>query len=242
MGEVSARYTTPLTPADYAFSIWGLIFLGLLVYAGWQLLPAQRANPLPDAVAKPLTVANVATATWVVLFAHEQLLASVGIMLVILVAVILTYGRARNLIRTTHVAPRWVSIPFALFLGWISVATVLNVTIGLQAAGVNLSGNSVDNLVYFLLAVIIGLMLTLARVFQERVLPLVAAWALVGIWAAHVSDRPTLAWTALAGAVLVTLLGLVLAQQGRQLQPWEISSAAAAAMEAEIAARHREVH
>ena len=42
MGAVSAKYPTPLTPAGYAFGIWGLIFLGLSIYAVWQLLPAQR--------------------------------------------------------------------------------------------------------------------------------------------------------------------------------------------------------
>src|SRR5205823_422208 len=63
MGMVSAKYPTLLTPAGYAFSIWGLIFLGLVVYAIWQLLPGQQKLSLPDAVAKPLILANIATAT-----------------------------------------------------------------------------------------------------------------------------------------------------------------------------------
>ena len=97
MGAVSAQHPTLLTPAGYAFSIWGLIFLALTGYIVWQLLPAQRANPLPDAVARPLTLASVATAAWVVLFAYERLVLSVLVMLVILGALIVAYGRARRL-------------------------------------------------------------------------------------------------------------------------------------------------
>lgn len=237
MGDVSAKHTTLLTPAGYAFAIWGLIFLALVLYAGWQLLPAQRANPLPDAVAKSLILANLGCAAWVMLFAHERFMLALGVMLLVLVALMFTYGTARDLIRGTHVAPRWVSIPFALFLGWISVATVLNVTIALQAVGFRVDAGLALKLAYVALALLIIVILILARVFQERMLPLVAAWALVGIWAARISAVPDLAWVALAGAVAVLILGLVLAQQGRKLQPWEISAAAAAAAEAEIQAR-----
>ncbi|GAA4364978.1 hypothetical protein GCM10023185_34900 [Hymenobacter saemangeumensis] len=228
MGEVSAKYTTLLTPAGYAFSIWGLIFFSLLVYAVWQLLPGQRANPLPDEVAKPLLVANLGCAAWVLLFAHEQILASVLTMLAILAATVLAYGTARDLIRLQGVAPRWVSIPFALFLGWILVASVLNIAIGLHVAGLDVSLELSTMMAYGVLALMLGLVLVLTRVFQERTLPLVAAWALVGIWVARLSEHPDLAWVAMAGAVVVAILGLVLAQQGRKLQPWEVASAAAA--------------
>jgi hypothetical protein len=238
MGELSAKYYTPLTPAGYAFSIWGLIFLSLAVYAAWQLLPAQRRNPLPDAVAKSLALANLAAAAWVVLFSYEKILASVGVMFIILIALMLTYGTARGMLRTTNVAPRWVSIPFALFLGWITVATFINVTIGLQVLGWQVAPGAAITLTYILLVLIVLLTLVLARVFQERTLPLVIGWALVGIWVAHVSQNPTLAWTMLASAVLVVLVGLVLAQQGRKLQPWEVSSAAAAEAQAHHGTHH----
>ncbi|RZK87514.1 MAG: hypothetical protein EOO62_39090, partial [Hymenobacter sp.] len=46
-GQMSARHPTLLTPAGYAFSIWGVIFSGLILYTIWQLLPRQRAAALP---------------------------------------------------------------------------------------------------------------------------------------------------------------------------------------------------
>lgn len=236
MGEVSAKFPTPLTPAGYAFSIWGVIFLALLGYAGWQLLPAQRGLRLPDAVARPLTLASAATGLWVVLFANEQIGLSVGTMLVILGSLIVAYGRARALVRA-GAAPAWVSIPFALFLGWILVAATINLTLGLRELTGPVAPELENALAYGLLAVVVSLGLQLSRAFQERTFGLVLAWALAGVWAAQLRENPALGWAALAGAALVLLLGLVLAEQGRKLQPWQITQRAA---ERE-AARRREM-
>lgn len=217
MGTVSAKYPTLLTPAGYAFSIWGLIFLSLTVYAVWQLLPAQRTNPLPDAVAQPLTLASIATALWVVLFAYERLLLSLLTMLVILGALVITYGRARRLV-LTGAAPRWTSAPFALYLGWISVATVINSIIGLQRLGWEPALNLSVLLALLLLAVVVGLGLLVSREFNETVFPLVVAWALVAIWVAQRGAYPELGWAALIGAVVVALGGVVLGSgRGRRV-------------------------
>ncbi|MBC8084225.1 MAG: hypothetical protein H7Z21_13550 [Hymenobacter sp.] len=210
MGAVSAKYPTLLTPAGYAFAIWGLIFLALTVYVVWQLLPAQRLNPLPAAVAQPLTLASVATAAWVVLFAYERLLLSWLVMLVILGALIIGYGRARRL-ALAEAAPRWTSLPFALYLGWISVATVINSIIGLQRLGWQPALNVSVLLALLLLAVVVGLGLAVGREFGEVAFPLVVAWALVAIWVAQRNQYPELGWMALAGAGVVVVGGLVLA-------------------------------
>jgi len=215
MGAVSAQYPTLLTPAGYAFSIWGLIFLGLTAYAGWQLLPAQRHKTLPDAVARPLTLASVATAAWVVLFAYEQILLSVFTMLVILGALILVYGRARRRVLAQE-APRWVSLPFALYLGWISVATTINLTIGMQQLGWRPAENVSVLLTLVLLAVVTVLGLLVSRQFREVAFPLVVAWALIAIWVARRATYPELGWAPVAGAVVVSLGGFVLASRHRR--------------------------
>ncbi|MCC2546173.1 hypothetical protein LJY25_06930 [Hymenobacter sp. BT175] len=217
MGEVSARYPTPLTPAGYAFSIWGLIFLTLTIYAVWQLLPAQRASPLPDAIAPPLTLASVATAGWVVLFAFELILLSVLVMLLILGCLIVVYGRSRRLVLCRQV-PGWTSVPFALYLGWISVATVINVTIGLRVLGWQTSAGVASGLAVGLLIVVVLLGLVISRRFSEAVFPLVVSWALVAIWMAQRGQYPVLGWAAVAGAVVVGGGGVLLSvRASRQL-------------------------
>ena len=235
MGQVSAKYPTLLTPAGYAFSIWGLIFLGLAVYAVWQLLPAQSKLSLPNALAKPLTLANIATAGWVMLFAHEQILPSVGVMVLILALLTVVYGRARRRI-FAGAAPAWVGVPFSLFLGWISVASVINITIGLRELGWQTADGLSVTLTLGLLAVIVALGLLISRVFRDMVVPWVLAWALVAIWVVRLREVSELGWAALAGAVLVAVLGIVLSRQGGRKEPWQLRDEATAAAEAEIAA------
>ncbi|SHI29799.1 hypothetical protein SAMN02745146_0423 [Hymenobacter daecheongensis DSM 21074] len=208
---VSGKYPTLLTPAGYAFSIWGLIFLSLIVYAVWQLLPAQRTSQLPDAVAKPLTLACVATGGWLVVFAYELLPLSVLVMVLILGALIVAFGRVRRRVRT-GLTPHWTSIPFALYLGWISVASVINITIGLRELGWRTAENGSVLLTFVLLAVVVALGLVIGSVFRNVVYPLVIAWALVGIWVAQRGGSyPELALAALVGAAVVALGGVLLA-------------------------------
>ncbi len=236
MGMVSARYPTLLTPAGYAFSIWGLIFLGLAVYAVWQLLPAQRALSLPDAVAKPLMLASVATGTWVVLFAYELILPSVGVMLVILGSLVVVYGRARRRV-FAGAAPTLASIPFSLYLGWISVASVINITIGLRQLGWQTAEDLSVTLALGLLFVIVSLALLISWAFRDMVLPLVMAWALAAIWVVRLREVPELGWTALIGATVAALGGILLSRLGGRKTSWQLRDEAAVAIEAEIAAR-----
>ena len=235
MGAVSAKYPTLLTPAGYAFGIWGLIFLGLAVYAVWQLLPAQRQASLPDALARPLTLASVATGAWVVLFAHELIVPSVGVMLLILGALVVVYGRARRRV-IARAAPAWAGVPFSLYLGWISVASVINIIIGVRELGWKTAEGVSVVLVLGLLMVVVGLALLISRAFQDLVFPLVVAWALVAIWVVRLREVPELGWAALAGAVVAVVLGAVLSRRGGRKTPWQIRDEAVAAAEAEIAA------
>lgn len=234
---VSAKYPTLLTPAGPAFSIWGLIFLGLLLYAGWQLLPAQRQLSLPDALAKPLTLASVGLGVWVVLFAHEQIVPSAGVMLLILASTAVAYGRARRRI-FAEAAPHLAGVPFSLLLGWISVAAVINFTIAIHTLGWQTAEGASVILTLGLLAAVVGLGLLMGRVFRDLVFPLVVAWALVWVWVARLREVPELGWAALIGAVVVAIGGFVLARLGGRKTAWQLRDEAVAAAEADIAARN----
>ncbi|RFP65386.1 tryptophan-rich sensory protein [Hymenobacter lapidiphilus] len=210
---VSGKYPTPVTPAGYAFSIWGVIFLSLLAYSVWQLLPAQRRNPLPDLLARPLVLVNVLTGIWLVIFAYELLLLSALVMVGILAALALAYGRLRRQARyEPDTVPLWVNLPFGLYLGWISVALVVNATVALgqywqpePARGINLA--------VILMGIVAGLALNVTGRSRELAYPAAVTWGLVGIWVARngVPDTQFLAGAALLAAAVVAVgsLGLV---------------------------------
>ena len=222
---VSAKYPTLLTPDGYAFSIWGVIFLGLSVYAIWQLLPAQAGIAALDRVARTLTLVSVATSMWVVAFSAQRILLSVGIMLLLLFGLIITYGQIRRA-ALDRAVPGWVSVPFALYLSWVSVAAALNVAIALEASGLQ-SGAVI--LTYIVLGLLTVITLVVAIGFQDLLYPAAVIWAMAGIWVARVRDEPDLAWVVLGGAVLLALLTFGLVRQRAKRQPWEISTEAAQA-------------
>ena len=234
---VSAKHPTLLTPAGPAFSIWGVIFLSLLLYAGWQLLPGQRQLSLPDAVAKPLTLASIGIGAWVVVFAHELIAASAAVMLLILGATAVAYGRTRRRL-FAEAAPRLAGVPFSLLLGWLSVAAVVNFTIAIRVLGWQTADGASITLTLGLIAVVVLLGLLMSRVFRDLVFPLVVAWALVWVWVARLREIPELGWAALIGATVVAIGGPLLSRLGGRKTAWQVRDEAAAAVEAEIAARN----
>ena len=184
-GQMSARHPTLLTPAGYAFSIWGVIFGGLVVYAIWQMLPRQRQSMLAAALTPPLTLAVLTTTAWTLAFSYEQLGVSMLIMLLLLAALAWAYARTRPLVLASTV-PGWPAWFLSLYLGWIMLATVLNLTLGLRdALGWQLPSPAVlpANLLLALLAT--GTALLLAWRGRDPLLPLPVAWGLLGAWVAQ---------------------------------------------------------
>ena len=210
-GAMSARHPTPLTPAGYAFSIWGVIFTGLVVYAVWQLLPARRGAALPRQINALLTTAVLLTTAWTLVFSYELISLSLTVMLLILLLLAQAYGRARRLV-LLEAAPAWPTWFLSFYLGWITLATVLNVIFGLRDGfGFGLGWSAAANAAvgYALLAVAAGLGGALAWHFRDALLPLPLAWGLVGTWQAQREATPGLALAALGAAAL--LLGAALA-------------------------------
>jgi Na+/H+ antiporter NhaD/arsenite permease-like protein len=117
------------------------------------------------------------------------------------------------------------------------VASVINLTIGIRELGWKTAEGVSVVLTLGLLAVIVLLALIMSRAFRDMVFPLVVAWALVAIWVVRLREVPELGWAALAGAAVAAIGGALLSRIGGRKKPWELRDAAAAAAEAQIAAR-----
>lgn len=188
-GQVSARHPTLLTPAGYAFSIWGVIFAGLLLYTGWQLLPRQRNSALVATLTLPLTLAVLATTAWTLVFGYELIGTSLLVMLVLLGLLVACYARARPLV-LAGAAPGWPVWFLSLYLGWILLATVLNVIFGLRdGLGWDLQrGKAVVGLNELLVVLAAAITLLLAWRARDPLLPLPVAWGLYATWVARQTD------------------------------------------------------
>jgi hypothetical protein len=128
-GAISDRFQVYFVPAGYVFSIWGIIYIGLIAYAIFQALPAQRENPRLRSTGWWVSLGGLANITWIFLWHYEQFPLTLVAMLVLLATLIITYlllGTGRSKVSK---AETWaVRVPFSIYLGWITVATIANVT------------------------------------------------------------------------------------------------------------------
>jgi hypothetical protein len=128
-GQISDRFEVYFVPAGYVFSIWGLIYLGLIAYAVYQALPAQKENPRLRAITYPYIWGSLANIAWIFLWHYEVFRLTIFAMLVILAMLISIYLRLDVGRTKAKGALNWcVYLPFSIYLGWITVATIANVT------------------------------------------------------------------------------------------------------------------
>ena len=185
-GEISDRFEVYFVPAGYVFSIWGLIYLGLIVYAIYQALPAQRENPRLRATGWWIVLGGVANIAWIFLWHYEQFPLTLLAMLTLLATLIITYLRLGTGRSTAPFGERLaVRLPFSIYLGWITVATVANITSLLDYLnwdGLGLSPELWMGIVLSAVA-LIAVLMNFSR--RDSAYALVLLWALAGIAVKH---------------------------------------------------------
>lgn len=204
-GEISDRFDVFFVPAGYVFSIWGLIYLGLIGYSIYQALPAQRSAPRLRAIGPLYLLTALANIGWIFLWHYEQFLLTVPVMLVLLGTLIVLYTRLAEYTPQSQ-AERWlVRVPFSIYLGWITVATVANVTSVLDY--LNWGGWGIAPVVWFglILAVATAIGAAFAWLRQDVAYVAVLVWAFVGIAVKH-SANSFVFGASIGAAVLLALL------------------------------------
>jgi translocator protein len=199
-GAVSDKYPTRITPAGYAFSIWSLIYLGMIAFSIYQLLPANAARFRAIRTAYILSCA--ANAAWLYVWSQEQMIVCLGIIVVLLASVGYISVKMQ---RTETLAEYWlVKAPFGLYFGWVTAATILNAAIMLVYLNVRVSDSAA---VWFgagliLIAGALGVIVRLR--LTNYFYPLAIAWALTAI--AVKQSGTTLIVAAAAFAVIACLI------------------------------------
>lgn len=208
-GEISDRFQVLFVPAGYVFAIWGLIYIGLIAYAVFQALPAQRDNPRLRSIFWPVIVGALANIAWIFLWHYNYLSLTVVAMLVLLASLIVVYLRLG--IQKTPVSrgERWaVHVPFSIYLGWITVATIANATNLLWSAGWNGFGLSAQTWFLIMLAAAIIIAAAMALTRHDVAYLLVLVWAVVGI-AVKLAGVPVVATAAWIAAAILAILVVV---------------------------------
>jgi benzodiazapine receptor len=211
-GEISDSFDVLFVPAGYVFSIWGLIYLGLAAYAVFQALPAQRDNERLRRIDYPFLLGSIANVTWIFLWHYEQFPLTIAVMSVLLVSLIVIYLRLDIGRAQTRGAERWlVDVPFSVYLGWITVATIANATIVLEFVGWN--GWGLSDAAWFVImlavALVVAILMTITR--ADVAYLLVLAWAFAGIGMKHADNAivSTTSWIATAIVLVLVILSIL---------------------------------
>jgi hypothetical protein len=205
-GAISDQFKVFFVPAGYVFAIWGVIYIGWLAFSIYQLLPAQRSNPRLQRIGWLYALSGLLNAGWLFTWHYELFPLSVVVMLALLVTLIAIYLRLDNGRVQVSTVEKWcVNIPFSVYLGWISVATIANITDLLYYWRWDGFGIAPEMWAVMMLLVATVLALTMALTRGDVAYLSVFVWSFVGI-AVKQSATPLVANTAWAMAVLVALM------------------------------------
>jgi hypothetical protein len=211
-GEISDSFNVLFVPAGYVFSIWGLIYLGLIGFSVFQALPAQQANPAVRATDYWFALTSAANTLWVIFWHYGYYTLTLVMMLILLGSLIVIYRRLAA-IEPANAATRWlVHAPFSLYLGWISVATIANA--GAVLVDLGWDGRPLNPVIWtvVMIAAASGLSLLMSARHRDLIYTGVIVWALVGILVRQAGTLPIA--VAVVIGLAACLLGAVAARRG----------------------------
>ncbi len=226
-GDISDMYPSLFTPAGITFSIWSVIYLLLGLHVLYQLGLFREARPdgvdtaLLDRVGLLFAVSSLANTAWIFAWHYDVIPLSVILIAVILVCLILI----ADTVRAAHLTSRqkwFIAIPFSVYFGWTTVATVSNVTVLLVS--LSWDGFGISASVWATLIVAVAMLIGTATMLRNRDIAygLVLLWAFTGILIRQVSPEglnsryPTIIAAVVASLVIFVAAEVLLLRRRAQ--------------------------
>lgn len=187
IGDLSNQYQTLANPAPYAFGIWSIIYLGLLAFGIAQLVGKQKAIPRPQ-LQYLVWINAVLNMAWLIAFHAQLIVLSVFIMLVLLGTLLRIVWLLYNASKPVN---NWVKWVFEIYLGWISIATLVNISLLLQHR-IQLEF-SVEQQFWILFSLLVIVAIISTIIHQQKgkfaLFSVVLVWAFIAIHIQHKADK-----------------------------------------------------
>ncbi|WP_041238190.1 tryptophan-rich sensory protein [Gloeothece citriformis] len=197
-----------IIPANYAFAIWGVIYLGLISLAIYQVLPRNKTEPHLQQMGYFITISSLAQIIWVFLFQYQFFALSGLFMLIILLSLIALYLRLDIAKKPVSKKNKWlVNIPISIYLAWISIATIVNMASILDYF--NWDGWGINGVAWTVIMLTIGTIIALIVTLERKDVAFagVFIWALIAIAIRHL-DQMILVGTA-GGLGILLILSII---------------------------------
>lgn len=205
-----------LQAAGYAFSIWGVIYAGLVAFAIYQSLPSTKETPGLRALGWPSVVAMAGCGLWLIAAVYDIKLATMLIIIGSAVALCIPLSRRYPV---QHQREFWlVAAPLSMLAGWLTVASAINTLTVLTGWGIINASTAPGWAAGGVIAVVL-LGAGVAAASKNWIYPLPIAWGLAAVWVAEQTDRPTVAIMAAGGAALLVAMAAWVGTHRRELLP-----------------------
>lgn len=216
-GELSDAYPNLFVPAGFTFAIWGVIYLALIAFVVYQLSVVFSKKAENTAFISQIgiwfIVSCLANGSWIFAWHYQNIPLSLGIMFCILGSLIMIYQRLQIGLVNPKSAIKWlVHTPFSVYLGWITVATIANVTTFL--VDISWDGFGILDELWAVFVLVVGIYIGQTMLSKRRDIAyaLVIIWAYYGIYAKRTGLGADLdssiVMTTLIGMGILTLLSL----------------------------------
>ena len=198
---VSDKYPTVITPAGYAFAIWSVIYLGTIIFSIYQALPSQFERF--GGIRRVYILSCVINCAWLYFWSQEAIVLCVGVIFSLLLSLAFINFKLK---RTATNGEYWLAkVPFGIYFGWVTAATLVNIMIALVYLGVPLAYTMYLGAGFIFIAGIFGVLVRLK--LTNYFYPLAIAWALTAI--AVKQSGKTLIVATCAVAVIACLIASI---------------------------------
>jgi hypothetical protein len=180
-GELSGQYPNLFVPAGITFSIWGVIYLLLLVFIVMQFRESYK--PIVASIGGAFAINTLLNASWIMAWHYERLPLSILIMLGILASLVYIGWK------TEHLSFGLTKAAFGIYLGWICIATIANITAALVYY--NWDGWGVSDQWWAVIMIGIGLLISIFALIrlENPFIGLAVIWAFTGIILARLHNN-----------------------------------------------------
>ena len=186
-GEISDAYPNLFTPAGFTFSIWGLIYLLLAGYICYQFSKNSEKTVILFHRINPLFIGtSIANIAWIFAWHYDY----IGVSVLIMAALLYLLIKIANILRIeefTFSEKLFILTPFSVYFGWITIATIANITVFLVS--INWNGFGIADYIWTSIVLFAGVIIGVLRMSKDRNIPygLVLIWAYLGILLKHLS-------------------------------------------------------
>jgi len=208
---ISNNNPTLITPAGYVFSIWGIIYILLGAFVVYQALPREHSSDYHKKIGWLFVLSSLINIVWIFVWQFESLVLSVVLIFALLLTLIAIYLRlniGKSKVKTGERLA--VHLPFSVYLGWITIASIADVAVTLTAY--NWDGFGISPEIWAIIVVAVALVITMLMlgIRKDIAYALVVIWALVGIGVNHSGNQTVVLLTEISSIIVgIAVLAVV---------------------------------